>query len=41
LGRSATAKKKNCRYSQNDSNSKSADTLLAMSKDFLSGLDTS
>jgi hypothetical protein len=31
----------NCRYSQNDSNSKSAYTLLATSKDFLSGFGTS
>lgn len=31
----------NCRYSQNDSNPKSADTLLATSKDFLSGFGIS
>jgi len=31
----------NFRYSQNDSNSKSPDILLATSKDFLSGFGTS
>lgn len=31
----------NCRYSQNDSNFESADTLLVTSKDFLSGFGTS